>query len=130
MRDMVTRPCHCAGCRRQTAKMLRRKCPPSDLVDVVCTAPTIARKNQRPRLNDADVIDFRDSYYGEDDEHDSSMAGVEYSFDNAGPAHEFDLSHAVTQAVEKFQAKELATLIKNEYEFIDESETDEEFELI
>jgi hypothetical protein len=131
MREMVTKTCRCPNCKRQTAKLLRRKYTSSDITDVVCTAPHISRKNQRPRLNEADASDFRDfDDSGEDDEHDASMPGIEYSFDRAGPTHEFDLSHAVTRAVEKFQAKELATLIKNEYEFVDESETDEEFELI
>lgn len=100
---------------------------------MICTAgaSSISRKQMRPRLNDADAADYREQYYStDDDELDATMAGVEYSFDHAGPTHELDLSYAVTQAVEKFEAKELATLIKNEYEFVDESDTDEEFELI
>lgn len=132
---LYTRPCHCQNCRRSTARDMRRKCPPSDMAaaNVICTAgaSSISRKQMRPRLNDADAADYREQYYStDDDELDATMAGVEYSFDHAGPTHELDLSYAVTQAVEKFEAKELATLIKNEYEFVDESDTDEEFELI
>jgi hypothetical protein len=64
------------------------------------------------------------------DEHDAYVEGVAYSFDSTGPGNELALSHAVTQAVEKFESKELATLVKNEYEFVNESDTDEDFELV
>ncbi|KAF8539700.1 hypothetical protein BDD12DRAFT_736571 [Trichophaea hybrida] len=135
MRDMVGKTCHCVSCKQETAKMNRRKHPRLDIVDVVCTGSThIARKAPRPVLNHAEIDDFRDMDSGsseeEYDDQNVYMEGIAYSFDNAGPGNELALSHAVTQAVEKFHSKELAMLVKNEYEFVNESDTDEDFELI
>jgi len=59
------------------------------------------------------------------------MEGVAYSYDKLGPSAGTDTwSYALTEAVKKFESKELATLIKNEYEIVDPSDSDEDFELI
>jgi hypothetical protein len=71
--------------------------------------------------------------FGDDSSSDNdSIDGVTYSFDHrTGPTTGSDtFSHAVTEAVKKFENKELATLVKNEYEIVDSNDSDEEFELI
>ena len=98
---------------------------------MVCTAnasSAIARKTPRPTLNLAD--DFRNEDYSSSSDEDDHIGGITYSFDNAGPNCEMGLSQAVTEAVEKFENKELAMIVKNEYDLIMESETEEEFELV
>ena len=142
MRDMVRTACHCSNCRRDTEKMNRRKYPRRDVVDVVCTAstPSVARKLPRPGLNNsyysrADYRDLLDHASSEDDDDDATDepydGGITYSFDHRGPRGDaFDLGPAVTRAVELFQTKELAALVKNEYELVNESDTEEDFELI
>ena len=137
MRDMVRTACHCTSCKRDTEKMNRRKQPRSDMVDVVCTAsaPNVRKlprlnSNSRPRANYRDLLDHASSE--EDDAADEPYdGGITYSFDHRGPrGNAFDLGPAVTRAVELFQTKELAALVKNEYELVNESDTEEDFELI
>ena len=69
----------------------------------------------------------------DDSSDNDSIYGVTYSFDRpTGPTAGADtLSYMVTEAVKKFENKELATLIKNEYEIIDSNDSDsDDFELI
>lgn len=119
--------CHCFCCRRFNG---RNQAHASVFATVVCTAGS-SRKT-RPSLRADDIDNIRDSE--EDDQsydcYEDGMSGVAYSYDNEGPARHLDLSYAVTAAVEKFENKELETLIKNEYDIVEESETDEEFEII
>jgi hypothetical protein len=97
---------------------------------------TTPRKGRLPTLRFLDKIeDFRshDEYYSSTDEEDDGFVeGVVYSYDAPGLDYgvEFSLNHVVSQAVEKFETKELANLIKKEYEFVNESDGDEDFELI
>ena len=139
MRDMVRTARHCTSCKRDTEKMNRRKQLRSDMVDVVCTAsaPNVRKlprlgpsSGGRPRANYRDLLDHASSE--EDDAADKPYdGGITYSFDHHGPCgHAFDIGPAVTRAVELLQTKELADLVKNEYELVNESDTEEDFELI
>jgi hypothetical protein len=99
-------------------------------VDVACTRP----RRPLPAL-ERGVDELMESYNTRalSDMDDGTVDGVTYSFDSDGPtAGEEVLCYVVSQAVEKFETKELNKLIKNEYEIIDSSESsdDEEFELI
>lgn len=118
--------CHCASCRVWNTKELSKKraIRKAYLNDEICTART------NPLSPASSGIDDRwdDSSSSDND----SLAGITYSYDRTtGPRAGTDtLSYAVTEAVKKFENKELATLIKNEYEVVDSEDSDEEFELI
>jgi len=110
----------------------RRKQLGSDIYDVVCTAgPGPGRKPRYLDIRD-ELVDEMDAGNFEEEHVDGIVDGVAYSYDNDGPASttEFPFVYAVTQAVEKFQSKELADLVKREYEFVCESDTDEDFEMV
>lgn len=116
--------CHCASCRPWNAKELgkKRALRKAYFNDEICTA---RRSPLSP--TSAGVDDRWDASASYND----SIAGIAYSFDCTGPLAGADtLSYAVTEAVKKFENKELATLIKNEYEVVDSEDSDEEFELI
>lgn len=72
-----------------------------------------------------DIVDTSDSSADEDVEHPSVAptpdAEIAYSFDAArGPSHGSQiLSHALTQAVERFEVRQTDKLIKDEYEVLD-----------
>lgn len=128
-RDLrLVKVCHqCTGCRVANAKEANkrrslRKAYYND--DVICTARTSPLSP-----TSAEVCDRWDDSSSSDSD---SIAGIAYSYDRAtGPRAGTDtLSYAVTEAVKKFENKELATLIKNEYEVVDSEDSDEEFELI
>lgn len=115
--------CHCASCRVSNTKELSKKraIRKAYLNDEICTA----RSNPLSAFSAIDHWDDSLSY-------DNDFAGITYSYDRTtGPRAGTDtLSYAVTEAVKKFENKELATLIKNEYEVVDSEDSDEEFEFI
>ncbi|CAZ80108.1 unnamed protein product [Tuber melanosporum] len=124
MPQQDSRSCHCHGCRSWRAREQNKKKAVEKLHwdDEICTA------RQYPLSPSAEERE----YLWDDSSSDSgSIEGVAYSFDRPGPSTGTDtLSYAVTEAVKKFENKELATLIKNEYEVIDASDSDEDFELV
>ncbi|KAI5815556.1 hypothetical protein BZA77DRAFT_73862 [Pyronema omphalodes] len=131
MRELTPRRCHCQNCKNSNAKgSSKRKAAISTAVDVVCSAPGAVRKSPRPVLNNADVDDYRDYESETSSVEDYGEDGFIYSYDHASPGHEMALDFVVNQAVEKFETKELDRLVKNEYELVDESDADEEFEMI
>lgn len=118
--------CHCGSCRTWNTKELSKKraARKAYLNDEICTARTNPLSPSSSGLDDR----WDDSSSSEND----TLAGITYSYDRTtGPRAGIDtLSYAVTEAVKKFENKELATLIKNEYEVVDSEDSDEEFELI
>lgn len=114
--------CHCSTCRSWNSK--KRAAHKSYLNDEICTARTNPLSPSSSGLDDR----WDDSSSSDND----TLAGITYSYDRTtGPRAGIDtLSYAVTEAVKKFENKELATLIKNEYEVVDSEDSDEEFELI
>ncbi|KAG0638940.1 hypothetical protein HOY80DRAFT_1001340 [Tuber brumale] len=118
------RSCHCNGCRGWRGRQQNKKKAVEKLHwdDEICTA------RQYPLSPSAEERE----YLWDDSSSDSgSIEGVAYSFDRSGPSTGTDtLSYAVTEAFKKFENKELATLIKNEYEVVDSSDSDEDFELV
>lgn len=118
--------CHCTSCRVWNTKALSKKraVHKAYLNDEICTARTNPLSPASSGLDDR----WDDSSSSDND----SLAGITYSYDRTtGPRAGTDtLSYAVTEAVKKFENKELATLIKNEYEVVDSEDSDEEFELI
>ncbi|CAI6340623.1 unnamed protein product [Periconia digitata] len=72
-----------------------------------------------------DIVDASDSSADEDVEHPSVAptpdAEITYSYDaERGPSHGSQiLSHALTQAVERFEVRQTDKLIKDEYEVLD-----------
>jgi len=112
----------------------RKFLPRVDIHDVVC-----ARRKGLPTLR-KEVNDIKDLYNTPEtlettEMDDGTVDGVTYSYDADGPSGgEEVLCYAVSQAVEKLQTKELATLIKNEYDVVDASSSDysdeEDFEFI
>lgn len=118
--------CHCGSCRISNTKEVSKKraAHKAYLDDEICTARTNPLSPSSSGLDDR----WDDSSSSDND----SLAGITYSYDRTtGPRAGTDtLSYAVTEAVKKFENKELATLIKNEYEVVDSEDSDEEFELI
>ncbi|RPA96507.1 hypothetical protein L873DRAFT_1791656 [Choiromyces venosus 120613-1] len=118
------RNCHCQGCRGWYAREQNKKRAIEKLHwdDEICTA------RQYPLSPSAEERE----YLWDDSSSDSgSIEGVAYSYDRPGPSAGADiLNYAMTEAIKKFENKELATLIKNEYEVVDSSDSDEEFELV
>lgn len=117
--------CHCGSCREENTKALSKKraIRKAYLDDEICSARTNPLSPTSVEMGDR----WDDSSSDND-----SIAGIAYSYDRTtGPRAGTDtLSYAVTEAVKKFENKELATLIKNEYEVVDSEDSDEEFELI
>ncbi|PWW75508.1 hypothetical protein C7212DRAFT_352385 [Tuber magnatum] len=116
--------CHCHRCRSWCAREQNKKKANEKLHwdDEICTARQYLLS---PSAEERE-------YLWDDSSSDSgSIEGVAYSLDRPGPSAGTDtLSYAVTEAVKKFENKELATLIKNEYEIVDSSDSDEDFELV
>jgi hypothetical protein len=106
--------CHCFGCRVHNSKEVnrRRALHKTFIDDEICTA----RASLSPTADEAEYL-WDDS--ASDGRHIDGPVGGQLA-----------LSAAVTLALEKFEHKELTNLIKNEYEVVDSSDSDEEFELI
>ncbi|KAH8154182.1 uncharacterized protein LAJ45_01950 [Morchella importuna] len=119
----LVKVCHCCQCRGWNTKELAKKRAARKLYfdDEICTART------NPLSPSAALEDRWEDSSSDND----SIAGIAYSYDQSGPRAGTDtLSYAVTEAVKKFEHKELTTLIKNEYEVVDYEDSDEEFELV
>jgi hypothetical protein len=131
MSERPSHSCHCHECRRITEHSVKKR-RKHDIYDVACTVgPGSGRKPRYLGLRD-ELVNEMDAGSFEEEHVDDFVDGVAYSYDNDGPVSttEFPLVYAVTQAVEKFQSKELADLVKREYEFVCESDTDEDFEMV
>jgi hypothetical protein len=130
--------CRCTYCRKDRDRGLNKQHKFCIVNRVHNTKAFTSNKRRLPALNcETYVDDFRevDDYSSIDEkaEDDGFIGGVTYSFDAAkGPGHggEMHLSHAVSQAIEKFETQELVNLIKNEYDLVSEADTDEDFEFI
>jgi len=124
MPRLDSRNCHCNGCRGWYARNQNKRKAAEKLHwdDEICTA------RQYPLSPSAEE---RGDLWDDSSSDSGSIEGVAYSFDRRGPSAGTEtLSYAVTEAVKKFENKELATLIKNEYEVVDSSDSDEDFEMI
>ena len=128
--------CNCIKCiGSKTARTHRLRSVIQANSDVIrCTKSTgwySCSPLQRPALALDDGYDYDSNSSESYEEDDGTLDGVLYSYDNARvPGVAFDLVPQVERAVEQFQTKELAALVKSEYDIIDESEGDEEFELV
>jgi hypothetical protein len=127
--------CHCTTCRRDKDRNIRKIQKHSPETNIRGAVPLTHRKGRLPALRyEVAIDDFRLDVYSSTDEDDDDdfIEGVAYSYDAPGlqSRTEFSLRHVVSEAVDKFETKELATLIKNEYELVNETDGDEEFEFV
>jgi len=119
-----SRNCHCHGCRSWCARDQNKR----KAIEKLHRDHEICTARQYPLSPSAE----EGGYPWDDSSSDSDyIEGVDYSFDGRGPSAGTDtLNYVVTEAEKKFENKELATLIKNEYEVVDSSDSDEDFEMV
>lgn len=115
-----TRSCRCPPCRRLTTYRQGKRQKLFDPSELVCSARKGSAIAQQMKEDDS-----MDSYDPISDDDDAS--GDAYG---CGLRTEETLNFAVTEAVKRFQHRELVSLIKNEYEFVRQSDSEEEFELV